>query len=194
MDNTPKRRRLSPAVVISLLALVVALTATPAATVAARLITGKQIAKNAITSPKIKNGTVRVKDLAGGTRSHAYFKDRGGNFQLSTDANAKTTLSSVSLPKGSFVLIGSSGLTNISGETRSAYCFVEVDGTTLGTNRALDIASQRSTDATVTGIVKITSPTDALYACYASAANVWVPAGSRPSLTAIRVHGLTNQS
>lgn len=53
------------ALVLAILALVVATGMTSA--YAAAKITTKQLAKNAVTSPKIKDGTIKVRDLAPGT-------------------------------------------------------------------------------------------------------------------------------
>lgn len=53
------------AVLLAILALVVATGMTSA--YAAAKITAKQLAKNAVTSPKIKDGTIKVRDLAPGT-------------------------------------------------------------------------------------------------------------------------------
>ena len=59
MLSTVKRQ--SPALVVSLIALIVALSGT--ATAASGLISSKQLKKNAVTSKKIKNGEVKGKDL-----------------------------------------------------------------------------------------------------------------------------------
>ena len=59
MLSTIKRQ--SPALVVSLIALIVALSGT--ATAASGLISSKQLKKNAVTSKKIKNGEVTGKDL-----------------------------------------------------------------------------------------------------------------------------------
>lgn len=56
--------RLSYANVVATLALFLALT-TGGAYAAGKLIRGKQIARNAITSPKVKNGSLRAADLNG---------------------------------------------------------------------------------------------------------------------------------
>lgn len=59
-------RRPSAASVIAVLALVVALTAPAWAAPVKKLITGKQIARNAITSPKVKNRSLLAKDFKRG--------------------------------------------------------------------------------------------------------------------------------
>lgn len=59
-------RRPSAASVIAVLALVVALTAPAWAAPVKNLITGKQIARNAITSPKVKNRSLLAKDFKRG--------------------------------------------------------------------------------------------------------------------------------
>lgn len=59
-------RRPSAATVIAMLALVVALSAPAWAGPVKNLITGKQIAKNAITSPKVKDRTLLAKDFKKG--------------------------------------------------------------------------------------------------------------------------------
>ncbi len=59
-------RRPSPAMVLAVLALVAALTAPAWAAPVKKLITGKQIARNAITSPKVKNRSLLAKDFKRG--------------------------------------------------------------------------------------------------------------------------------
>lgn len=63
-------RRPSPALIVAIVALVVAMAGSASAI--PRLISGKQIKKNAVTSTKIKNGEVRNKDL----RSNAVTSNR----------------------------------------------------------------------------------------------------------------------
>jgi hypothetical protein len=59
-------RRPSPAIVVAFLALVLALTAPAWAGTVKQLITGKQIARNAITSPKVKNRSLLARDFKRG--------------------------------------------------------------------------------------------------------------------------------
>ncbi len=57
------RYRPSPAMIVAIIAVVVASAGTA---VAAKLITGKQLARNAVTSPKVKNGSLLKADFKAG--------------------------------------------------------------------------------------------------------------------------------
>lgn len=59
-------RRPSPATIVALIALVAALTSPAWAKPVQNLITGKEIAKNAITSPKVKDRSLLAKDFKKG--------------------------------------------------------------------------------------------------------------------------------
>jgi hypothetical protein len=65
-DSRRWRRLPSPALVVAFVALFVALTGSA---VAAKLITGKQIAKGTITSANVKNKTLQAGDLSSRARS-----------------------------------------------------------------------------------------------------------------------------
>lgn len=67
---TPRVRRVSPAMIVALIALLVATAGTATATTAA-LITGKQIANGTITGIKIKNKSIGAKKLVGNFRGPA---------------------------------------------------------------------------------------------------------------------------
>lgn len=62
-----KQHLKSPAVWLAFLALLVALSATPAGAQAAKLITGKNIKDNTVTTADVKNGSLSVKDFSSST-------------------------------------------------------------------------------------------------------------------------------
>lgn len=68
--SEPARRRLSPSMIVALLALFVAMTGTATATTAA-LITGKQIANGSITGADIRNASIGKNKLVGTFRGPA---------------------------------------------------------------------------------------------------------------------------
>src|SRR5437868_747535 len=69
--------RPSAAMVVAFIALVLALTAPAWSASVKRLITGKQIANNAITSPKVKNHSLLAKDFKAGQLPNGRKGDTG---------------------------------------------------------------------------------------------------------------------
>jgi hypothetical protein len=93
--------RPSPALVIAFIALLVAL-ASPAGAAVRKLVTGKGIASNAITSSKVKNGSLLSKDFKQG--------------QLPAGAKGATGLAGATGPKGETGAKGDTGLTGLKGD------------------------------------------------------------------------------
>lgn len=199
-----KVRRPSYAAVAATAALVVALggTSYAAVSIAAGSVGTKQLKNgavttaklhgSAVTSSKVKNGSLRANDMAANVLPRAYWSDSTGNTALGGSEGSPLVVESLDLPKGKFLVIGSTALTNISGTVQSAYCVLN-DGTAdLGRSRPLDVGSQRSTDATVTGVVTLTAATTVEFRCWATA-SVWIPSGSRPSISAVSVSSVEIQ-
>lgn len=196
---------LSYASVTATLALVVALSGSSYAAVSlargsvgtAQLknsaVTTAKLHKNAVVSSKVKDGSIGASDLSKAARSMASWSDSPGNTAIGTVA-APTTVESLDLPRGKYMVIGSTGVTNVSGTNHSVYCHL-YDGTAeFGVTRAFDEASQRSSDATVTGVVSLTAATTTVsFRCWADSAGMWIPAGSRPSILAVSVTGIDKQ-
>lgn len=155
-------------------------------------VTTAKLHGSAVTGDKVKNGSLQGKDLAGSAKSKAYWSEAGGNRSLGTTEGTATVVDSLVLPKGKYFVIGTTGVTNLSGTDQSSYCVLN-DGTNeLGRTRSLDLASQRSADATVTGITTLTGEATVEFRCWGTA-SVWIPSGSRPSIGAISVASATNQ-
>ncbi|MCM0620068.1 hypothetical protein [Nocardioides bruguierae] len=72
MPEHPRRRPSAP-LVISLLALVLALVATGAPATAARLITGQDVRNGSLTGLDVKDGSLRAADLADGAAGVTFF-------------------------------------------------------------------------------------------------------------------------
>jgi hypothetical protein len=125
--------------------------------------------------------------------SAAYSTSAAGNTQVGASSAAPVTILSLSLPAGKYVVTATTGLTNISGATRSAWCTLQNGTTQLGMTRGFDVAdaTQRSTAVTVQGAVTLAATATITFQCYGDAANVWIPAQSRPSMQAIMVGSLT---
>ena len=155
-------------------------------------VTTAKLHGSAVTSSKVKNGSLQASDLAAKVLPRAYFSDTSGNTELGTSEGSPLVVESLDLPRGKFFVIATTGLTNISGAIQSAYCVLN-DGTAdLGRTRGLDDANQRSSEATVTGVVTLAAPTTVEFRCWASA-SVWIPSGSRPSISAVSVSGVQVQ-
>ena len=183
------------ALIISILALVVALVGGPlqgAATAAARLITGGDIKNGSITGTDIKNGSLGAGDLASSAKAQVYWADTAGNQQLSTPGLASVV--SVSVPAGRYLVLGNTGVTNISGASRSAECRI-FDGTNdLGRAKGLDDTTERSSYVAVTAFATLTSPGTLSLRCSATGSSVYTPNTTRPSVTAVRVGSVSNQT
>jgi hypothetical protein len=170
----------------------------------------KQLKKNAVTAAKIKNGAVTQAKIATSAQnalkgaqgpvgpqgargpSNGRAADVEGNFPIGATEGTATVVVSLALPAGKWMLTGETGLTNISGATRSAFCALKSGTTQLGKTRALDEApaTQTSGDATVLGAVNLPSGGTVQFVCWADGALVFVPSGSRPAMQAIQVETL----
>src|SRR4051812_22541592 len=172
----------------------------------------KQLKKSAVNSSKVKDGSLKALDFGTGQLpagpkgdqgakgekglkgdtgprgpSAGFTAKAGSNFQIGQSAAAPVLVNSLELPAGKYLLIGETGLTNISGTSRSAWCELKAEGNQLGLTRALDIAPQRSGDSTVLAGVTLAGTATVEFLCWADAANVWVPAASNPAMQAIEV-------
>jgi hypothetical protein len=197
MTQTLAKLRMSTPTAIAVIALVVAVFGTalrPVAAAALGQITGRDIANNAITSPKVKDGSLKSQDLHANVLSQAYWSDTDGNVALGDSHATALVVDSLNLPAGKYVVVGTTALTNITGSTQDATCVLNAGSGDVGRTRALDVAGQRSTAATVTGVFAFSSPKTVQFRCWASAASaVWTPFGSRPSITAVSVSAVHKQ-
>jgi hypothetical protein len=125
--------------------------------------------------------------------SNSYGAQGTGNRQLSTSAATPLVATSVSLAAGDYVVIGETGLTNISGATRDAWCTLDSSSGQIGETRSYDIASQRSSDATVIGHVSLSATDTVALNCYAGGTGVFIPAASTPAVEAIQVASAATQ-
>ncbi|MCD4533168.1 hypothetical protein LRP67_03625 [Nocardioides sp. cx-169] len=206
-------RRVSPALLVATAALAVALLGSPLAELAhaAGQIGTAQLAKNAVTSPKVKNnslsgvdlrnrsvtgadlrdGSVRAADLAPDARSMAYYKETFGNVPVGTTA---TTILVLALPAGSYLVHATTPLTNVSGSGRDAYCRLTHEATAGAEVRALDSTAERMGTADVTGVFRLTTAGTVSFVCRASAAGVYTPSSSMPRITALSVGSVASQT
>jgi len=124
--------------------------------------------------------------------SAAFSTSVAGNVQLGVNEGAALEVTSLSLSAGNWVLIGETGLTNVSGVTRSAWCSLNSGAQQLALTRAFDeaAATQRSTDATVIGSVSLAAPGPVTLKCWASGTGVFTPSQSKPAIQAIQVGSL----
>jgi hypothetical protein len=155
-------------------------------------VTTPKLHGSAVTSGKVKNGSIESKDLSSSAKTSAYWSEEDGNRAVGANEGSPLVAASLVLPKGKYLVIGTTGLTNISGGDVSAYCVLH-DGTDeLTRTRAFDLANQRSTDATVTGVTTLSVDTTVELRCWGSS-GVWVPSGGRPSIAAVSVASATTQ-
>jgi hypothetical protein len=118
-----------------------------------------------------------------------------GNFEIGQSEEQAVLVTSLKLPAGKWMVSAETGLTNISGEARSAWCKLSSGSTEIGRTRALDVAaaSQRSGSATVLGGVDLPSGGTVEFLCWAQATLVYVPANSDPAIDAIQVATLNGK-
>jgi collagen triple helix repeat protein len=108
-----------------------------------------------------------------------------------SEATAKT-VASLTLPAGNWMLTANTGLTNVSGATRSAWCALEAGGQLLGVTRALDEApaTQRSAEATVLAAAELPAGGVAELVCWADGGEVFTPFSSDRAIQAVQVETL----
>jgi hypothetical protein len=207
------RKRLTYANVMSTISVFLILggaSAFAATQLAKNSVGSKQLKKNAVTSPKIKNGAVTTNKISAAAQaalqgakgavgpvgpegprgpSNGRASSVEGNTEIGKSEAEKVVVDSLSLAPGKWMVIGQTGLTNISGATRSAWCSLNVGEAELGLARALDTAepTQESGDATVLGAVDLPAGGNVELRCWANAGGVWVPFNSRPAMQAIQV-------
>jgi len=208
------RKRLTYANVMSSVAVFLALggAAFAAAQLPKNSVGTKQLKKNAVNSAKIKDSSLKAIDFQAGQLPagpqgpkgdagpkgdtgprgpSAGFTAQGeSNFEIGQSSSAPALVSSLNLPAGKYLVIGETGLTNISGGSRDAWCELKAGGNQLGVTRALDIASQRSGDSTVLGGVSLSSGGTVEFVCWSESTGVYVPAESNPAMQAIEVASL----
>ncbi len=190
------------ALAVSFVALLVALSSTGVAQAAYGKITSKQIARNAITTPKIKNGAVtsakvrdrslRARDIRAGVLppSSLKFASATGNRAFGATQGAPLVVTSLTLPAGKWHLLGSTGVTNISGGTISAYCSFGDGATDYPISRGMDVAADRSSFITVQGAVNLATATTVNFECWGGS-GAWVPSADEPTMSAAKYASLT---
>lgn len=127
MSRIPLFRRTAYANVVSTLALVVALGGTSYAAVqlADGQVKTRHIANNAVTSAKIKDGTVAPKDLAAGSKQRLWSSVKifpGGSGNEIT--GSFTTFHTLNVPKGTYLVTLAAEFDNLSGQVNGAICDV----------------------------------------------------------------------
>ena len=179
------RHRPTPATVISLIALVVAMGGTSYAAISLpansvgttqlkkKAVTRKKLAANAVTSAKVKNGALLAKDFKAGqlpagprgpmglTGPAGPKGDKGAKGDRGpSDAFDRTnTFSLENLPAGSYELIGKMGVTGITGNG-SLSCDLTATPTSGGASTSLDHAAMSAT--TSAGTTNLALPLVAL--------------------------------
>jgi hypothetical protein len=211
------RKRLTYANVMSSIAVFLVLggaSAFAATQLAKNSVGSKQLKKNAVTSPKIKNGAVTASKLAPSARdglrgapgpagavgpagprgpSNGRYSTGPDNVQIGKSEEESVVVTELGLPPGKWMITATTGLTNISGGTRSAWCALTVNGARLGLTRALDFtpATQISGSATVLGAANLSAESTVQFRCWSDNEGVWVPDDSFPAMQAIQVETLT---
>jgi len=116
------------------------------------------------------------------------------NFEIGKNESEPEDVVSLKLPAGKWLVSAETGLTNVSGGERSAWCKLESGGTELGRTRALDETAQRSGDATVLGAgAELPKGGTVEFLCWEEGSAVFVPAQSRPAIQAIAVATLNGK-
>ena len=131
MPRIPLLRRTTYANVVSTLALVLALGGTSYAAVqlADGQVKTRHLADNAVTSPKIKNGTVSPSDLAAGSKQRLWSNIKifpGGGGDGITDSF--TTFHTLTVPKGTYLVTTAGEFSNGSAQVNGAICDVVSPG------------------------------------------------------------------
>jgi hypothetical protein len=127
--------------------------------------------------------------------SEGWTAKANGNLEIGQSEKEPVLLTSLKLPPGEWVVSAATGLTNISGEDRSAWCKLSTGASEIGLTRALDVSSgsQRSGSATVLGGIDLPSGGTVEFSCWADGTAVYVPAKSDPALDAIQVATLNGK-
>lgn len=211
------RKRLTYANVMSSIAVFLVLgggAAFAATQLAKNSVGTKQLKRNAVTAAKIKNGAVTASKLAPSARppagpavpgpagpagpegprgpSNGLYAMGPDNVEVGKSEAESVVVDELGLPPGKWMITATTGLTNISGNTRSAWCELSVNGTRLGLTRGLDVApaTQVSGSATVLGAASLSAESTVQFRCWANGAGVWVPLESIPAMQAIQVETL----
>jgi hypothetical protein len=127
MPRLPLLRRTTYANVVSTLALVLALggTSYAAAQLADGQVKTRHLADSAVTSPKIKNGTVSPSDLAAASKQRLWSSVKlfpGGSGNQIVDGY--TTFHTLNVPKGKYLVTFAAEFDNLSGQVNGAICDV----------------------------------------------------------------------
>jgi hypothetical protein len=117
---------------------------------------------------------------------------------ISNSADAPTVIDSLELTPGKWMLTGQVSLTNLSGETISAFCSLNGGGAQLGLDIAIDPASPSDLtgDAVVLGAVDLPGGGTVELRCWSinnAGKEVYVSGPSTPTLQAIQVENLVEE-
>jgi hypothetical protein len=117
---------------------------------------------------------------------------------ISNSADEPTVLDSLELTSGKWMLTGQVSLTNLSGETISAFCSLNGGGAQLGLDIAIDPASPSDLtgDAVVLGAVDLPAGGTVELRCWSinnAGKEVYVSGPSTPTLQAIQVGNLIEE-
>ena len=128
MLRLSRPRRFGYAHVVSTLALMVALGGTSYAAVQLTKgeVKSRHIAKNAVTSSKIKNGTVKPKDLAASSKQRVWssvHRFAGGNGTPELTGSF-VTLHTLEVPAGTYLVTAAAEFENNAGVDNAAICDV----------------------------------------------------------------------
>ena len=121
--------------------------------------------------------------------SEAFTKKGAEDFEVGHTEGEASAVVSLALPAGKWLVTAATGLTNISGATRSAWCKLASGATEFGRTRAIDEAAStaRSGSAPVLGGIELPSGGTVELLCWGNGTGIFVPAVSRPAINAIQV-------
>jgi hypothetical protein len=192
------RRHLTPSLIISLLALFIATSGASYAAlkIPKNSVGTKQLKTSAVTTKKVKDGSLRAKDFMSGQLpagpagptgpagpSDAYRADRSGPLLALTNA-LQPVVSTQTLPAGSYVLFARSNV--IAGSAGgTVLCSIANDAAqniTLTGNGVLALNQTATTTLDAPGTVTLS--------CLEQAGNLQV---AQASITAVKVESLTYQ-
>ena len=207
------RQRPSPAMIVACIALMFAMGGTGYAAIKLpkNSVGSKQIRSNAVSASKVKDRSLLATDFAAGQLpagpqgpagsagpagstgprgpSDAIYK-RDPSFVDVT--GAKTTVVSVTLPAGSWVVTGGGVVNNNASANSNAGCELNIAGVVVDTEDLIvlgpNLAVGERESVTLTGAKTVTAPTPAQFRCSLSSASGNVV---RPHISAIQVASLS---
>ena len=210
------RKRLTYANVMSSIAVFLMLggaTAFAATQLSKNTVGAKQLKADSVTAAKIKKGAVTQEKISSSAQaalkgaqgpagpsgpqggrgpSNGRASSVSGNQQVGKSEAEALVVDSLTLAPGKWLVTAETGLTNITGASRSAWCPLNSGAAELGRTRAFDEAAgtQRSGDATVLGAIDLPSGGTVDFKCWAIGTGVFTPSDSRPAMQAIQVETL----